>query len=571
MIFDLAAPRANDELVFLPLGGAGEIGMNLNCYGYGPPDARKWIIVDCGVLFGREATTPGVDVMMPDIRFLEENREDVLGLVLTHGHEDHIGAVAHLWPRLRCPVYATPFTARLVRHKLEEAGLETRLRVKVVPLGGNLTLGPFAMEFISITHSIPEPNAIAIRTPLGVVVHTGDWKLDPDPQLGEVTNDARLRKLGEEGVLACVCDSTNALVPGESGSEADVKKSLHTLIGSLKGRVAVTAFASNVARLQSIADAARAHRREIVLVGRAMRHMVMCARETGYLRDFPKTREEEEAPLLPPNRALLLCTGSQGEPRAALARIAAGEHPYVSLGEGDSVIFSSRIIPGNDLSIFELQNQLAARGVAVLTEQDHFVHVSGHPCRDELAAMYAWVKPRIAIPVHGEFRHMSEHARLARELQVPEAVVLQNGEMLRLAPGKAEVIDEAPAGRLHLDGNVLLHEEEGLARGRRSLAYAGFIGVTLVLDRKGRPAADPVVHMEGVPDVVREPVREAIERALNGKRKGGGDIKEQVRIAARRAANDIWGKKPVVRVETVEFLNTFPPCGGRWPEGPEGG
>ena len=539
------------ELVFLPLGGAGEIGMNLNCYGYGPPDARKWIVVDCGVLFGRETGTPGVDLMMPDVRFLEEVRDDLLGLVLTHGHEDHLGAVAHLWPRLRCPVYATPFTARLLHDKLEEAGLEARVKVKIVPLGGAVRLGPFALEFISITHSIPEPNALAIRTPLGVVVHTGDWKIDPDPLLGEVTNDRALRRLGEEGVLAMVCDSTNALVPGESGSEGEVRRSLIRLIGSLKGRLAVTAFASNVARLQSVAEAAEAANREVVLVGRSMRHMVNCARDTGYLKKFPRVIAEEESSDLPADHVLYLCTGSQGEQRAALARIAADEHPHVSLGEGDSVIFSSRIIPGNELAIFELQNQLAAKGIAVLTERDHFVHVSGHPARDELAAMYSWVKPRIAVPVHGELRHMSEHARLARALQVPQAVVALNGQMVRLAPGAAEIIDETPSGRLHLDGRLLVHEDEGFARSRRALGFAGFIGITLVLDRKGRLAAEPVLHLEGIPDIVHGAVRAAAARAAGAKR-AKGDIAEDVRIAARRAANEMWGKKPVVRVQIVE-------------------
>src|SRR5262245_49510551 len=523
-----------NDLVFLPLGGAGEIGMNLNCYGYGPADARSWIVIDCGVLFGRETTTPGVDLMMPDVRFLEAQRRSLPGLVLTHGHEDHLGAVAHLWPRLRCPVYATPFTARLLRSKLEEAGLEDRVKLQVVSLGGKITLGPFALTFISITHSIPEPNAIAIRTSLGTIVHTGDWKIDADPQLGRVTDDAALRALGAEGVLACVCDSTNALVAGESGSEADVKTALHDLIGTLTGRVAVTAFASNVARLSSVAHAARAHGREIVLVGRAMRHMVEAAQDTGYLRDFPRVWPEEDAARLPENRVLYLCTGSQGEQRAALARIAAGEHPYVSLGEGDAVIFSSRIIPGNELAIFELQNDLAARGVAVLTERDHFVHVSGHPARDELAAMYAWLKPKLAIPGHGELRHMSEHARLARELQVPNAIVALNGQMVRLAPGAPAIVDEAPSGRLHLDGDVLVHEEEGFARARRSLSFAGFIGITLVLDHRGRVAADPVFHMEGIPDAIVEPVTEAVSNALNGNgKRSGDDLKEQVRIAAR--------------------------------------
>ncbi len=541
----------DDELVFLPLGGAGEIGMNLNCYGYGPPDARQWIVVDCGVMFGRETATPGVDVIMPDARFLEENRSDLLGIVLTHAHEDHLGAVAHLWPVLRCPVYATPFAARMLQDKLEEAGLETKVKTKVVPLGGTLNLGPFALEFITLTHSIPEPNALAIRTALGTVVHTGDWKIDPNPLIGEVTDEAALRKLGDNGVLAMVCDSTNVLVAGVSGSEADVSRALHTLIGSLKGRVAVTAFASNVARLQSIAEAARAHGRQIVLVGRAMRRIVQVARDTGYLKNFPPVLADDESAHLAADNVLYLCTGSQGEMRAALSRIAEGDHPHVRLGEGDSVIFSSRIIPGNEREIFELQNKLARLGVAVLTERDHFVHVSGHPARDELAEMYRWVRPKIAVPVHGEMRHLTEHARFAREMQVPQAVVVENGNMLRLAPGRAEIIDEAPSGRVHLDGRLMVHEEDGLARSRRALGFAGFIGITLVVNRKGRIAADPVLHMEGVPEDVIEPVTEAVNRALGNRR--SDDLKEDVRRAARRVANDVWGKKPVVRVEIVEI------------------
>lgn len=538
------------ELVFLPLGGAGEIGMNFNCYGYGAPEERAWIVVDCGVLFGRETSTPGVDLIMPDTRFLEEVRSDVLGIVLTHGHEDHIGAVAHLWPKLRCPVFATPFTVKLVQHKLEEAGLENRVRITPVPLGGHIKLGPFDIEFVSITHSIPEPNCLAIRTPAGMVVHTGDWKIDPDPLLGRVTDDSRLRRLGEEGVLAMVCDSTNALVNGQSGSEAEVKRALVRLIGSLKGKVAVTAFASNVARLESIADAARSSHREVVLVGRSMRHMVDCARETGYLRDFPKVVNEEDAAQIPADHVLYLCTGSQGESRAALARIAAGEHPNVSLGEGDTVIFSSRIIPGNDLEIFALQNRLAAKGVTVLTERDHFVHVSGHPARDELAAMYSWIKPKISIPVHGELRHLTEHARFARELQVPRAIVATNGQMIRLSPGEPEIVDETPFGRLHLDGRVLVHEEDGHARERRSLSFAGFAAITLVLNRKRRLAADPVFYMEGIPPAVEEAMRDAVLRVVGEKIRD--DLEENVRIAVRRAAKELWGKKPVVRVQLVE-------------------
>jgi len=547
------ARSRDDELVLLPLGGAGEIGMNFNAYGFGPPDDRQWIVVDCGVLFGREGTTPGIDLIMPDIRFLAEQRENVLAIVLTHAHEDHIGAVGHLWPQLQCPVYATPFTARLLEDKLAEVGLQDRLRVRPVKLGGHLTIGPYEIDFVSITHSIPEPNALAIKTPLGMVVHTGDWKLDPDPLIGEATDGNAFSKLGDSGVLAMVCDSTNALVAGESGSEARVRESLTQLIGTLKGRVAVTAFASNVARLDSVAKAARAHRREVALVGRSMHRIVNAAKETGYLKDFPGVIDEAEAAQLPPSRVLYLCTGSQGEPRAALSRIAANDHPNVSLGPGDAVIFSSRIIPGNELAIFELHNKLSALGVEVLTEQDHFVHVSGHPCRDELAQMYRWVRPQIAVPVHGELRHMSEHARLARSLQVPQAVVIENGQMLRLAPGRAEIVDEVPSGRVYLDGTVLTGEADGFARARRAMSYAGLIAVTLVLDGKGRVAAEPSLVIEGIPEAVHEAIRVAVEGAVRHKPKKGDEeaLRETVRRAARRAAADAWGKKPVTRVEIV--------------------
>jgi ribonuclease J len=548
------APGSRDELVFLPLGGSGEIGMNFNTYGYGPPSRRKWIVLDCGVLFGRETSAPGVDLIMPDIRYLAERAEDVLAIVATHAHEDHIGAIALLWPMLKCPIYATPFTAILIRGKLEEAGLTSRARVIEVPLGGHLALGPFTLDFISITHSIPEPNLIAIRTPLGLIAHTGDWKIDPEPMLGEETDAARIQQLGDEGVLALVCDSTNALNPGHSGSEAKVRDSLVHLIGTLKGRVAVTAFASNVARLDSIAHAAQSHGRRIALVGRSMHKIVQAARDAGYLKDFPPVLDEAEAAEMPARAVLYLVTGSQGEPRAALARIADDSHPFVHLGKGDAVIFSSRIIPGNDLAIFELHNKLSILGVEVLTELDHFVHVSGHPARDELTQMYRWTRPRIAVPVHGEMRHMAEHARLAKSLQVPQALVPSNGQLYRLAPGPAELIDEVPSGRIHQDGRVLVAEGEGLAKSRRALGQAGLIAITLVLDGKGRAAADPAILLEGIPGPVHEAIRIAVEDLVRrNKRSDPDELAENVRRAARRAANDAWGKKPVCRVSIIEI------------------
>ncbi|MBL6939213.1 MAG: ribonuclease J [Alphaproteobacteria bacterium] len=531
--------------------------MNFNAYGYGPPEDRKWIVVDCGVLFGRETKEPGVDLIMPDIRFLAEQKENVLGIVATHAHEDHIGAIPHLWPMLKCPIYATHFTAFLIEGKLEEAGLSGRVHPHHVALGGRFTLGPFDIELISITHSIPEPNALAIRTPLGTICHTGDWKIDPEPLVGKVTDVNALKRLGEEGVLATVCDSTNALVPGESGSEARVREALTTLVGTLKGRVAVTAFASNVARLETVARAARQNNRRVALVGRAMHKITEAARKAGYLRDFPPLLSEEEAAELPSGRVLYLVTGSQGEPRAALARIADNNHPTVSLTKGDAVIFSSRVIPGNDLAIHELHNKLSLLGVEVLSADDHFVHVSGHPCRDELAEMYRWTRPQIAIPVHGEPRHMAEHARLARSLQVPQAIVPQNGQLIRLAPGRASVIDEVPSGRVHLDGRVMIEEGAGLGRHRRSLAFAGMIAITVVLDAKGRAAADPSIIIEGIPGPIHDAVRDALEEPLkrhNPKRDGDGhELKESLRRAARRAADAAWGKKPVTKVEIIQL------------------
>jgi ribonuclease J len=543
-----------DELVFLPLGGSGEIGMNFNAYGYGPENDRQWIIVDCGVLFGREGDTPGVDLILPDIRYLMERRDNVLGIIATHAHEDHIGAIAPLWPGLRCPIYATPFTARLIAGKLEEAGLTSKVKVQEVPVGGRLKLGPFDLDFISITHSILEPNLLAIRTPLGVVAHTGDWKIDPDPLLGEATDAEALEKLGNEGVLALVCDSTNALVPGSSGSEAEVRKNLTALVGTLKGRVAVTGFASNVARLDTVARAAKAHGRRIALVGRSMQKMVEAAKDTGYLKDFPPVLDETEAAELPPHKVLYLCTGSQGEPRAALSRIADGSHPNVELEEGDTVIFSSRVIPGNELAIAEIQNKLAARSIGILTVDEHHVHVSGHPCRDELAQMYRWIRPKLALPVHGEMRHQVAHAKLAKELQVPQAMVPENGQMFRLAPGKPALIDEVPAGRVHLDGRVLVAEGEGLAKDRRAMGFAGLLVIALVVDHKGRIAAPPTVLGEGMPEPVEEAVLKAVEETLDkNKRADPDELVENVRRAARRAAQEAWGKKPITRVLVTEL------------------
>ena len=540
---------AKQAIQVIPLGGVGEVGKNSTAIRY----AKDMVLVDAGVMFPEEQMY-GVDLVIPDFTYVRQNIDKLRAILLTHAHEDHIGAIPYLWPMLRCPVYATAFTAELVRNKLLDAGLEKQCPMHVVPLGGHIALGPFSVDFISITHSIPEPNALSISTPLGKVVHTGDWKLDPEPLVGASTDDARLRRLGDEGVLALVCDSTNALAQGHSGSEAKVRHSIGELIQGLEGRVAVTAFASNVARLDTIAKAARAAEREVCLVGRSMHRIIAAARASGYLKDFPALISEADAAEMPGRHVLYLVTGSQGEPRAALARIAQGQHPTVSLGSGDTVIFSSRIIPGNELAIFALHNQLASLGVEILTEQDHFVHVSGHPYRDELSEMYSWIRPKISVPVHGELRHLAEHARLARSLQVPEAVVLANGQMLRLAPGKPEIVDEVPSGRMCLDGRVLVPEGDGIGRQRRAMAFAGLIAVTLILDVKGRVRAEPAIFLEGIPDEVGGPVRAAVLETLkrhNPKKADEQALGEAVRRSARRAAQSVWAKKPVTRVEVV--------------------
>lgn len=546
-----------DELIFLPLGGTGEIGMNLNLYGFGPPDARKWIMVDLGVTFS-DGRTPGIDVIMPDPAFIEENRDDLLALVLTHAHEDHIGAVAHLWPRLRCPVYATPFTAQLVKAKLIEAGLEGVVPLEIVDLGARFTIGPFDIEMVTLTHSIPEPNALAIRTTLGTVMHTGDWKIDPNPVVGDDFDAKRLEEIGDEGVRAIVCDSTNVFTPGEAGSEADVGKSLTGLIAGMKGRVAVTTFASNVARLESVIRAAETNDRHVVLVGRSMHRIIGAARDTGLLKNLPPFVEAEDAGYLPRENVLFLCTGSQGEPRAALARIASHAHRDIVLGEGDTVIFSSRIIPGNEVSIFDMQNDLVRSGVRVITEKDHFVHVSGHPCRDELSAMYRWIRPEVSVPVHGEARHLREHAALAKELQVPEALILKNGDMVRLAPGRAQVIDEVPSGRLVLDGNILVPSWDVGIQERRRLSYAGSVFVSVVLDEKGAVRGDMEVRLIGVPERDNSNIRfdervfDALDIALDKlprrKRGDASQVAEYLRRAVRSAIRQEWGKKAAVEI-----------------------
>lgn len=550
--------ETNNELVFLPLGGSNEIGMNLNAYGYGPEGARQWIVVDVGVTFAQEEHLPGVEIILPDPEFLESVRDNILGIILTHAHEDHIGAMGWLWPRLRAPVFATPFTACLLRDKLRERGIERDVPLTEVPLKHRFKLGPFEIEYVTLTHSIAEPNALAITTPLGTVLHTGDWKIDTDPLIGETTDTERLRELGDEGVLAMVCDSTNVFNPGESGSEGSVREELFKVVAEQTGKVAVACFASNVARILSSVEAATAAGRSVCLVGRSMLRITGAARSVGLLQDA-RFIEPEEAAHLPGRNVLYLCTGSQGEARAALGRIAEGGHPHVSLSAGDTVLFSSREIPGNERAIYDLHNRLVLRGVKVITGRDRHIHVSGHPCRDELKTMYGWVRPQIAVPTHGERRHLMEHGEYALSLQVPQAVTPRNGDMVRLAPGPACIIDEVPSGRLYVDGDAILPEDAAPIRDRMRLADSGYIMVSIAIDARGKIKAGPDVRARGLSEKDGSAAEGRLEKLADvaeeafDRLKGGARLDEEAAEAAvvravRRAAERVFGKKPMVDV-----------------------
>jgi len=550
--------RKDPELVFVPLGGVGEIGMNLYLYGYGPPSDREWLIVDMGITFGGDYE-PGIDVILPDISFLESERQNIAGILLTHAHEDHFGAVADLWPRLGdVTVYATPFTAAMLSSKLSETGATKDLPLEIIPMGSRRAIGSFAIELVSMSHSIPEPSAVIIKTPLGTVLHTGDWKLDANPLTSAPTDEPRLRALGEEGLAALICDSTNAVRDGMSPSEADVAGTLARLIQEAPRRVAVTTFASNVARIRSVANAATAAGRELVVVGRAMYRVIEAAQATGYLDPDLPFLEETAFDRLRPANVVALCTGSQGEARAAMSRIAAGEHPNVDLDPGDRVIFSSRTIPGNEKAVGRVQNALADKMIEVITDQDAPVHVSGHPRRGELEQLYAWTKPHIAVPMHGEGRHLEAHAKLAERLGIKQVVRARNGTMVRLLPEPAKIIDDVPVGRLYRDGAFLTCANEGQVRDRRKLSFAGTVAVSVVLSHKGQLLADPEVVLTGLPATDREGTaleaiaRDAVIGTLEGiprpRRKDQATVSEAVRRSVRAAINQAWGKKPMCSV-----------------------
>ncbi len=545
------------ELVFMPLGGVGEIGMNLGLYGYGPPHERAWLAVDLGVAFAGP-DLPGVDLVFPDISYLEEERTNLAGIVLTHAHEDHYGAVIDLWPRLRVPIYATAFTANLITAKLASEPGKGPIPVTVVEPGKPFTLGPFNVEFINVAHSIPESNALAIRTPAGIVLHTGDWKIDETPVIGLPTDAKRLREIGDEGVLAMICDSTNALREGKSPSETEVGLVLTDIIRNAKGRVAFTTFASNVGRIRSVAVAAAAAGREVVVVGRAMRRVIDVATELGYLEGLRPFLDEESYPHLPRGNTVALLTGSQGEPRAALARVASEEHRNVELVAGDMVVFSSRAIPGNEKAVNTIINTLVTRGVKIVTDRDALVHVSGHPRRDELREMYGWVRPKVAVPVHGEAMHLAAHADFARQMGVETVLTIRNGTMIRLGPGRAEKVDEIDAGRIYKDGSLVGPLETIGVAERRKLSFSGHAGVLVTLDAKGNPRGDPEVELVGLPltDASGRPLEEAVANAVfdtldsmpRPQRRDPEVVREAVRRAVRSAVNAVWGKKPVCTV-----------------------
>jgi ribonuclease J len=553
--------NGGDELVFAPLGGVGEIGMNLAIYGIGPAHRREWIIVDVGVSFASEEQLPGVDLILPDIRYLIEQRKNVLGIVLTHAHEDHFGALIDLWPRLKLPIYATPFTAALFEAKrLGERGVP-EIPINVVPLGGRFSLGPFDIEYVSMAHSIPESNGLILRTRLGTVLHTGDWKIDPTPVIDPPTDETKLRALGNAGCLALLGDSTNAVREGRSPSETDVAKTLAELIASARGRVGVTTFASNVARIRSVALAAAACDREVVLVGRAMERVAQVARETGYLEGVKDFRDVDVYGYLPADKVVALCTGSQGEPRAALARIAEGNHPEVTFGRGDRIIFSSRAIPGNEKAVSRIINGLVDQGIEVLTDRTHLVHVSGHPRRAELLDMIGWVRPKILIPVHGEALHMAEHAALARNAGVSQVLQCRNGDLVRLAPGRAEVIDEVPAGRLYKDGSLLVGAEQRTVADRRRLGFSGVVSVALALTDRGQLVGDPEIELTGIPEVDRDgnlmarlafdAVVEAFDSMPGPRRRDPDAVAEAAQRAVRSAIGSAWNKKPMCHVHVL--------------------
>jgi ribonuclease J len=547
----------NDELVFLPLGGVGEIGMNLALYGYGPPSNRQWIMVDCGVTFAGP-DLPGVDLVLPDIEFIKKQKKNLKGIIITHAHEDHYGALNDLWPGLNVPVYASRFTAGMLEAKRDYEGSRAEIPITPFKQGDRINVGPFEVEAIGVNHSIPEPMSLVIRTPLGNVVHTGDWKIDHNPSLGPLTDEARFRAVGDEGVLALLCDSTNAVRDGVSPSEEEVSAGLQKIIEAAEGRVAITTFSSNVGRIRSIAQAAEAAGREVLLLGSSLKRVTNVAQDIGIMQGIKPFIAEDEYGFIPRDKIVVILTGSQGEPRAALAKLSRDEMRNVALTSGDTVVFSSRAIPGNEKAILEIKNGLIEQGVHIVTDNEALVHVSGHPRRNELLKMYEWVRPQILVPVHGEAAHLVAQKELALQAGIPTVPRVRNGDVLRLAPGPAEVIDQAPFGRVYKDGKLVGDIEEMGIADRKKLAYVGHVAVSVLLDSRFDFLGDPEVVPFGLPeyddegesmeDTLYDAVLGAVESIPRSRRKDLETVREAVRRAVRSTANEAWGKKPVVTV-----------------------
>ena len=552
---------SKDELIFCPLGGSGEIGGNMNLYAYGKEDEKKWIIVDMGVSFADDSI-PGVDLIMPDAGFIIDKKEDLLGIVLTHAHEDHIGAVAHIWPNLKCKMYATPFTAALILEKFKEKKIDISSYLKVVALNSKIKLGNFEIDFVTLTHSILEPNGLSIKTPLGTVLHTGDWKIDPNPLIGSEIDEQKLKSIGKNGVSTMICDSTNIFSPGRAGSESDVRDSLLRIMEIKTNRILVTSFASNVARMESIFYCAKKTGRNICLVGRSMQRIYKAARKCGYLQGLIDPLEPKDAKKIKKNKILYLATGSQGEPMGAMNRIINGVHPDVQLESGDCVIFSSKIIPGNEKKLYFLQNLIVKNKIEMISEENAFVHVSGHPNRDDLKDMYNWVKPQCVIPVHGEHRHMAEHVSFAKEMQVPKTLLIENGDIIKLLPGnKPEIIDKAPSGKVYLDGNVNVETDSQSIKDRKNLSVNGYLEITLIVSNNGN-IKKPVISYRGIPEKAEDNtfIFDMEDEIMNICRTFSMDSKKQqqnlietLKQNCRRIVREKTGKKPFTNINIARI------------------
>jgi ribonuclease J len=554
--------KGGQELVYCSLGGAGEIGMNLNLFGYGKPGEYKWIVVDIGVTFSDD-NIPGIEVILPNPEFIANQKENLLGIVLTHAHEDHVGAIAHLWPMLECPIYATPFTAAIVREKFKELKINIGSHLKIVKLGGNVKLGAFDIDYVTLTHSILEPNGVAITTPEGVVLHTADWKIDDDPLIGEKTDVKKLTELGKKGVLAMVCDSTNIFNLGSSGSESLVRTGLLTVLEKMKNRIVITSFASNVARMETVFKVAEKIGRQVCLVGRSMNRIYQLARQCNYLQDIKVPIDVRDAKKIPKNKMVFLCTGSQGEQRAALARIANGTHPDLHLEKDDNVIFSSRIIPGNEKRLYKIFNDFSKSEINVLSEENSMIHVSGHPAREDLKKMYSWVKPKIVIPVHGEQRHMAEHINFAKEMGVKFPVKVSNGEIIRLAPGEPQVVDKVTWGRVYLDGKVLIDNDSHVLKERRNMAANGYMEITVLISKNGQIKNNPIITLKGIPLIqedeseieydLEDVVMDTCKNFNLNNSKQEKNLIDTLKGNCRKLINDKSGKKPLVNINLVRF------------------